>query len=108
HLGVIDDRHVVRHYKANKPEQQEEAPPPEEAHPHPTGPAIDLSLQTWFYHTWDQNAANYRAMTSLHESMYQLHLQGSVMTPPEFHAHNNWPGDSPYFGDGVGTSAAGA
>ncbi|MCI93189.1 hypothetical protein A2U01_0114487, partial [Trifolium medium] len=47
-------------------------------------------------------------MTALHESMYQLHLQGPVMTPPQFHTHNNWPGDRPHFGDGVGTSTAGA
>ncbi|MCI47164.1 hypothetical protein A2U01_0068405 [Trifolium medium] len=44
-------------------------------------------------------------MTALHESMYQLHLQGPVMTSPDFHAHNNWPGDRPHSGDRVGTSA---
>ncbi|MCI59928.1 hypothetical protein A2U01_0081183 [Trifolium medium] len=44
-------------------------------------------------------------MTALHESMYQLHLQGPVMTPPDFHTHNNWPGDRPPFGEGAGTSA---
>ncbi|MCI95727.1 hypothetical protein A2U01_0117026, partial [Trifolium medium] len=37
--------------------------------------------------------------------MYQLHLQGPMMNPPDFHAHNNWPGDMPQFGEGVGTSA---
>ncbi|MCI39367.1 hypothetical protein A2U01_0060598, partial [Trifolium medium] len=48
------------------------------------------------------NAANYRAMTAIQESMYQLHLQGPVMTLQDFHAHNNWPGDRPYFGEGAG------
>ncbi|MCI87939.1 hypothetical protein A2U01_0109224, partial [Trifolium medium] len=34
--------------------------------------------------------------------MYQLHLQGPVMNPEEFHAHNYWPGDMPHFGEGAG------
>ncbi|MCI51352.1 hypothetical protein A2U01_0072596, partial [Trifolium medium] len=60
---------------------------------------MDPTLQNWFYHTWDQNAANYRAMTAVQESMYQLHLQGPVMTLQDFHARNNWPGDRPHFGE---------
>ncbi|MCI71789.1 hypothetical protein A2U01_0093052, partial [Trifolium medium] len=27
------------------------------------------------------------------------HLQGPVMTPQDFHVHNNWPGDRPQFGE---------
>ncbi|MCI94546.1 hypothetical protein A2U01_0115844, partial [Trifolium medium] len=34
-----------------------------------------------------------------------LHLQGPVMTPQDFHAHNNWPGDRPHFGEGAGAFA---
>ncbi|MCI48034.1 hypothetical protein A2U01_0069277, partial [Trifolium medium] len=78
------------------PGQQHQAPT------HPAGPAMDLTLQNWFYHTWDQNAANFRAMTAIHESMYQLHLQGPIMTPQDFQAHSNWPGDRPHFGEGMG------
>ncbi|MCI71570.1 hypothetical protein A2U01_0092833, partial [Trifolium medium] len=36
-------------------------------------------------------------------SLYQMHLQGPVMTPKDFHLHNNWPGDWPHFGEGAGT-----
>ncbi|MCI70271.1 hypothetical protein A2U01_0091534, partial [Trifolium medium] len=42
---------------------------------HPAGPTIDPILQNWFYHTWDQNASNHRAMTAMHDSMYRMHLQ---------------------------------
>ncbi|MCI80101.1 hypothetical protein A2U01_0101372, partial [Trifolium medium] len=35
-------------------------------------------------------------------SMYQLHLQGPVMTPQDFQAHSNWPRDRPHFGEGMG------
>ncbi|MCI87137.1 hypothetical protein A2U01_0108418 [Trifolium medium] len=34
--------------------------------------------------------------------MYQLHLQGPVMTPQDFQAHSNWPGDRSHFGEGMG------
>ncbi|MCI77493.1 hypothetical protein A2U01_0098763, partial [Trifolium medium] len=47
-------------------------------------------------------------MTAVHQSMYQLHLQGPVMPPDDFHAHNNWPGDRPHFGEGAGTPAGDA
>ncbi|MCI85983.1 hypothetical protein A2U01_0107262, partial [Trifolium medium] len=42
---------------------------------------------------------------AVHQSMYQLHLQGPVMSPDDFHTHNNWPGDRPQFGEGAGTNA---
>ncbi|MCI71497.1 hypothetical protein A2U01_0092760, partial [Trifolium medium] len=44
-------------------------------------------------------------MTAVHKSMYQLHLQGSMMTPQDFHAHNNWPMDRPHFGEGMDAGA---
>ncbi|MCI40826.1 hypothetical protein A2U01_0062059 [Trifolium medium] len=46
-------------------------------------------------------------MTAVQESLYQLHLQGPVMTPHDFHLHNNWPGDRPNFGEGAGAGADG-
>ncbi|MCI50558.1 hypothetical protein A2U01_0071802, partial [Trifolium medium] len=80
-LGTIDDNYVHRHCK---PKRKATPAAPE----HPTAPhevpAIDPTLQNWFYHTWDQNAANYRAMTALHESMYRMQSQEQTMTPPEF------------------------
>ncbi|MCI69274.1 hypothetical protein A2U01_0090535, partial [Trifolium medium] len=30
---------------------------------------------------------------------------GPVMTPQEFHAYNNWPGDMPHFGEGMDAGA---
>ncbi|MCI65397.1 hypothetical protein A2U01_0086655, partial [Trifolium medium] len=72
HLGTIDDRHVARHCKAKKPEPAPQAPE------HPTtshgAPAIDPTLQRWFYHTWDQNTSNHRAMIVMQESMYNMQL----------------------------------
>ncbi|MCI55495.1 hypothetical protein A2U01_0076746, partial [Trifolium medium] len=55
HLGVIDDRHVVRHCKAKQPEQQQQAsPPPQQA-------SIQFTDQQLLYHIMDQNVANHRA-----------------------------------------------
>ncbi|MCI49812.1 hypothetical protein A2U01_0071056 [Trifolium medium] len=28
------------------------------------------------------------------------------MTPQDFQAHSNWPGDRPHFGEGMGTDGA--
>ncbi|MCI23795.1 hypothetical protein A2U01_0044977 [Trifolium medium] len=28
-----------------------------------------------------------------------------MMTPQDFHVHNNWPGDRPQCGEGAGTAA---
>ncbi|MCI79348.1 hypothetical protein A2U01_0100619, partial [Trifolium medium] len=63
--GIVDDAHARRYCRvrraARQPREQPQAPP--------AGPSMDPTLQNWFYHTWDQNAANYRAMTAVHQSM---------------------------------------
>ncbi|MCI59267.1 hypothetical protein A2U01_0080522, partial [Trifolium medium] len=51
------------------------------------------------------NAANYRAMTAMHESMYRMQLQEQMMTPPEFQTYAHWPGDRPHFTEGVNIAA---
>ncbi|MCH98537.1 hypothetical protein A2U01_0019542, partial [Trifolium medium] len=110
--GSIDDAYVVRYCTGKKkrgpapqdPEEQQPQAPEHPAAPY-AYPNVDPTLQNWFYHTWDQNAANYRAMTDMHESMYKMQLQEQMMTPPEFQTYANWPRDRPHFTEGVSTAA---
>ncbi|MCI27692.1 hypothetical protein A2U01_0048892, partial [Trifolium medium] len=68
-------------------------------------PAIDPTLRSWFYHTWDQNTYNHRAMIAMQESMYNMQLNHQVMSPADFQAHLAWPGDRTQFGEGADTSS---
>ncbi|GAU31749.1 hypothetical protein TSUD_146370 [Trifolium subterraneum] len=102
HIQTIDDAHALRHCKYRRvipdPNQQEG----QQAAPPPAMPTIDPTLQNWFYHTWDQNAANHRADVAMYEAMYRMSLQQPINEPSLFQTHIAWPGDRPNFSGGAG------
>ncbi|GAU51860.1 hypothetical protein TSUD_416440 [Trifolium subterraneum] len=121
---LINDKYIKRYCKLKEvqqqPQQQPQAPQLPAAPLHPVEPQqaypnIDPRLQNWFYHTWDQNTSNHRALTVLQESMYRMQLdQGvpvnhdyQVMDPQHFQTHIAWPGDRPQFTGGAETSNVG-
>ncbi|GAU39930.1 hypothetical protein TSUD_275300 [Trifolium subterraneum] len=73
-----------------------------QAAPPPAFPTIDPTLQNWFYHTLDQNAANHRADVAIYEAMYQMSLQQPINEPSLFQTHIAWPGDRPNFSGEAG------
>lgn len=60
----------------------------------------DPIFKDTFSYTKDQNESSHKAFTSIHDSMYSLHLQmgipqdvtHQVVTPEAFHTHIAWPG----------------
>jgi hypothetical protein len=100
---TIDDAHANRHCKYKKiivaPNQaggQSSAPSAAPAPPAASNFA-DPNFPIFYNYLCDQNDAGFRAMTALHESMYNFQQQQPMMTPPEFLTYANWPRDRPNF-----------
>jgi hypothetical protein len=102
-VTTIDDAHANRHCKYKKiivaPDQpggQSSAPSAAPAPPAASNFA-DPNFPVFYNYLCDQNDAGFRAMTALHESMYNFQQQQPMMTPPEFLTYANWPRDRPNF-----------
>jgi hypothetical protein len=107
-VATINDVHANRYCKYKKilvaPNQaggQSSAP---SAAPVPPAASnyTDPNFPVFYNYICDQNDAGYRAMSAIHESIFNLQQQQPMMTPPEFVNHVNWPWDRPNFSGGGG------
>ncbi|GAU40253.1 hypothetical protein TSUD_219650 [Trifolium subterraneum] len=71
-IKPINDKYIKRYCKLKEVQQQPQAPQLPTAPLHPVEPQqaypdIDPRLQNLFYHTWDHNTSNHRALTVLYD-----------------------------------------
>ncbi|KAK2387356.1 hypothetical protein QL285_061150 [Trifolium repens] len=83
--------------------------PPHNTFP-PTGyPPMDpLTFHNLVSYNYDLHDAGYRAMQALHQSIYNTQIVQPVMTPEQFTAYVQWPGDMPFIPGGGSSSGTGA
>jgi hypothetical protein len=76
----------------------------------PTGyPPMDpLTFHNMVSYNWDLHDAGYRAMQAVHQSIYNTQIVQPVMTPEQFTAYVQWPGDRPFIPGGGSSSGTGA
>ncbi|KAK2366082.1 hypothetical protein QL285_079505 [Trifolium repens] len=76
----------------------------------PTGyPPMDpLTFHNMVSYNWDLHDAGYRAMQAVHQSIYNTQIMQPVMTPEQFTAYVQWPGDRPFIPGGGSSSGTGA
>jgi hypothetical protein len=76
----------------------------------PTGyPPMDpLTFHNMVSYNWDLHDAGYRAMQAVHQSIYNTQIVQPMMTPEQFTAYVQWPGDRPFIPGGGSSSGTGA
>jgi hypothetical protein len=97
---IINDEYVVRYCKIKPRTRNVPSSAGPSAPPH-AAPVPNFGI--FYDYMCNQNDANFRAMTAVHESIYRSQQGQPVMPPSEFLTHVNWPGVRPNFsgGDGV-------
>jgi hypothetical protein len=96
---IINDEYVVRYCKI-KPRTRNVPSSAGPSAPPPAAPVPNFGI--FYDYMCNQNDANFRAMTAVHESIYKSQQGQPVMPPSEFLTHVNWPGVRPNFSGGDG------